>query len=214
MRKDLTKEEIIHALNEAKSAKGAARYLGCSYSHLRRWMKFYDSTTHSNLLEEYNNRGGRGVPRHRSMKHEPLLLEILNGDIDGGIYPIKRIKYRLCEEGYLKEKCNKCGFQERRIIDYRLPLILNFKDKNKRNFRLNNLELLCYNCFFLYVGDAYSEPDITTLESLQAVYRTTELLYQDLDPHVIQRLKEMDNSEAAAKNEYDILAYKYGKPKT
>ncbi len=178
MRKDLTKEEIIHALNEAKSAPGAARYLGCSYSHLRRWMKFYDSNTHSNLLEEFKNRGGKGIPRHRSMRNEPQLLEILNGIIDPTIFPIKRIKYRLCEEGYLKEKCNKCDFHERRVIDYRLPLILNFKDRNKKNFKLENLELLCYNCYCHYVGDAYSEPDITTLESLQSVY-TTKIAIQN-----------------------------------
>ena len=37
-----------------------------------------------------------------------------------------------------------------KIKDYKIPLLLNFKDGNKNNFLLDNLELLCYNDYFLF----------------------------------------------------------------
>ena len=29
----------------------------------------------------------------------------------------------------------ECGFKERRVFDYKMPLLLHFKDKNKKNYR-------------------------------------------------------------------------------
>ena len=45
---------------------------------------------------------------------------------------------------------------KKRVLDYRAPLLLNFIDNNKKNFALDNLEMYCYNCYFLYVGDVFS----------------------------------------------------------
>ena len=57
-------------------------------------------------------------------------------------------------EGYLEEKCAMCGFEERRVLDYKMPLLLHFKDGNKKNYKLDNIELLYYNHYFLNVGDS------------------------------------------------------------
>ena len=43
------------------------------------------------------------------------------------IKPIE-IKNRLIHESLVKEECHCCEFNERRVIDYKVPLILNFKD--------------------------------------------------------------------------------------
>ena len=45
----------------------------------------------------------------------------------------------------------RSGYQERRLYDYEVPLKINFIDDNKSNFSLNNIQLLCYNCYFLHV---------------------------------------------------------------
>ena len=37
------------------------------------------------------------------------------------------------------EECAECGFKERRVLDYKMPLILHFKDKNKKNYRQENI---------------------------------------------------------------------------
>jgi hypothetical protein len=45
-----------------------------------------------------------------------------------------------------------------------VPLVLNFKDGNKKNWTLENLELLCYNHYFLYVGNIFTDKQIQHLE--------------------------------------------------
>ncbi len=58
----------------------------------------------------------------------------------------------------------KYQFAERRVLDYKVPLILNFKDGNKKNWTLDNLELLCYNHYFLYVGNIFTNKQIQHIE--------------------------------------------------
>jgi len=59
----------------------------------------------------------------------------------------------LIREGLIKEECHNCGFCEQRITDLRVPLKLLHEDGNKKNHLLDNLKLLCYNCWFLTVGN-------------------------------------------------------------
>ena len=39
--KPYSKQQILGAMAKTKSVKAAARYLNCSYHHLKRWMKLY-----------------------------------------------------------------------------------------------------------------------------------------------------------------------------
>jgi len=59
----------------------------------------------------------------------------------------------LLENGYLQEKCNNCGFDERRVTDFRVPLVLDFLDGDKKNHNYDNLRMLCFNCSFLINGN-------------------------------------------------------------
>ena len=56
----------------------------------------------------------------------------------------------------MRSECYKCGFHERRASDTKQPFLLNFKDKNKNNWNKDNLEILCYNCYFIYIDDVFS----------------------------------------------------------
>ena len=50
--KPFTKDQILNAMDKTKSVKSAARYLNCSYQHLKKWMKeFKDSETGLTLFE-------------------------------------------------------------------------------------------------------------------------------------------------------------------
>ena len=121
--KPFTKDQILNAMDKTKSVKSAARYLNCSYQHLKKWMKeFKDSET--------------GL----------TLLEVIEGRIDAAHFHPDKLKYRMIEGGYLKEECNNCGFHESRVLDGKLPLLMHFKDGNKQHYGLNNVHLLCYNC--------------------------------------------------------------------
>ena len=38
-----------------------------------------------------------------------------------------------------KEKCNSCGFEERRVTDHKVPLVLDFIDGNRK---ITNMKIL------------------------------------------------------------------------
>ena len=46
--------------------------------------------------------------------------------------------------------------------------MLNFKDGNKKNWQLENIEPLCYNCYFLNVGNVWSENQLQQMEDYNA----------------------------------------------
>ena len=62
------------------------------------------------------------------------------------------LKDRLIRMGYIEECCHNCGYSEKRITDNKIPLILEYKDENLSNRKLENLYLLCYNCHFQLIG--------------------------------------------------------------
>jgi hypothetical protein len=102
-----------------------------------------------------------------------------------------KVKKRLFEEGYLQEECTLCGFNERRITDYKIPLLLNFKDKNTKNYRLDNLQVLCYNHYFLTVADVFNTADISQIEDSVPKNNTSEAINWELDDYQLEQLKQL-----------------------
>ena len=49
----LTKESIISAMDKTKSVRAAARYLNCSYQHIKKWMKLYVYSNGVSLFHKY-----------------------------------------------------------------------------------------------------------------------------------------------------------------
>jgi len=186
----LTKEQILAAMAKTKSNAAAARYLNCSYVHYKKWAKVYESDTHDNLFEQHKNQSGIGIPKFlRVGKKEPALLDIIEGRANAASFTPDKIKYRLITEGYLEERCAMCGFEERRVLDYKMPLLLNFKDNNKKNYKLDNIELLCYNHYFLNVGDIFTEKQIQGIEDHKSVNQGK--VDWEVDDYHLQRLKEL-----------------------
>jgi len=167
--KPLLKSDIERAMAMTKSNRAAARYLHCSYIHYKKWAKNYktdDNDPNSlTLFEQHKNQSGKGIAKFLSNKgKEPALMDVIEGRVPIDSYTPEKLKNRLIQESYLQECCVKCQFAERRVIDYKVPLILNFKDGNKKNWSLNNLELLCYNHYFLYVGNVFTNKQIQHIE--------------------------------------------------
>jgi hypothetical protein len=191
---DFTKEQIINAMDKTKSVRGAARYLNCSYQHLKKWMKFYkDEATGKTLFELHKNQSGKGIPKFLSHapfgRKEPAILDIINGVVDPSNFNPQKIKYRLIEGGYLKEECNQCGFNERRVLDYKIPLLLHFKNGNKQNYTIGNVEMLCYNCYYLSVGDLFTGKQVEGIEDHKPVNNAQ--VDWEVDPYTLERLKEL-----------------------
>ena len=163
-----TKQQVLAAMSKTKSNKAAARYSNCSYVHWKKWAQFYKGEDGRSLFEIHKNQAGKGIPKFLSNtpfgRKEPALLDIIEGRIDASHFNPQKIKHRMIESGYLKEECYKCGFHERRVLDYKVPLMMHFKDGNKQHYNLGNVEMLCYNCTFLTVGDLFTGKQIENME--------------------------------------------------
>ena len=189
-KKILTKDQILRAMKYTKSNMAAARFLGCSYPHYKQYAKLYKNEDGKTLFEVHLNRQGKGISKHLYKKKDITpIMDILEGRVDVSNYSPKELKERLIHEALIKEECNRCGFNERRVVDYKVPLILNFKDGNKKNWKLENLELLCYNCYFLTVGDIFNDKQIKGLEDHKPV-NNSEVDWE-LDDYQKQRLEEL-----------------------
>jgi len=204
--KPLSKEQILGAMSQTLSNRAAARWLNVSYIHYKKWAKNYDATEegYENLFTQHLNQSGKGIPKFLSNSgKEPALLDIIEGRVDVSSFNPEKIKYRLVTEGYLLEECSNCKFNERRVLDYKIPLLLHFKDKNKKNYRKENIEFLCYNHYFLTVGDIFSDKQVQGIEDYKPV--NEGLVTWEVDDYHLKRLSEL-GLDIPDSDDYDIVA--------
>ena len=198
-KKFLSKEQIVAAQGKTLSNMAAARYLHVSYQHYKKYAKMYT------LFEDHKNQSGKGIPKYlKGPKKMPHMKEIIEGRIAASSFNPNKLKYALIEQGYIAEECVSCKFKERRVLDYKIPLLLHFKDNNSNNYSLNNVQLLCYNHYFLQVGDIFNKQDVKQLESKQEHYGTSETIEFEVDDYHLQRLKELglDGEDEDDPNQY------------
>lgn len=188
--KILTKEAILRAQKTTRSNMAAARYLHVSYNHYKKYAKMYKDEDGVALLEVHKNQEGKGIPKFAlAGNNEIPLMDLLEGRVPIEHFDPRKIKARLLSEGKLVEVCSNCGFSERRVTDQKVPVILNFKDGNKKNWHLDNLEFLCYNHSFLY---AASPIDEKRAEAMEDYVKTVEdEPTWELDEYHIEHLKEL-----------------------
>ena len=193
-KKILTKDQILRAMKHTKSNMAAARFLGCSYPHYKIYAKLYKNEDSKPLFEVHLNRQGKGISKHLYKKKDITpIMDILEGRVEVSNYSPKELKERLIHEALIKEECYCCEFNERRVLDYKVPLILNFKDGNKKNWKLENLEALCYNCYFLNIGNVWSENQLQQMEdySLKNKFKNDPKPDLEIDEAHKEHLKEL-----------------------
>ncbi len=142
----LLESEIKEAQKHCENATACAKYLDVGYSSYKKWSKIYGIFK--------TNPWGKGNKKKywAPDKGRYPLNQILEGKFPD--YPIYRLKDLVIRSKTKEAKCENCGFSERRITDEKMPLLISFKDGNEKNHKLDNIELLCYNCMFL-MGRGY-----------------------------------------------------------
>jgi hypothetical protein len=185
---------ILAAMGKTKSNRSAARYLNCSYQHYKKWAKFYEATDpqYPNLFDQHKNQSGKGIPKFLSNgnpRKDFALLDIIEGRIDPSSFNPNKIKYKLIQEGFIKEECSSCGFKEYRLLDYKMPLVMHFKDGNKQHYRLENIQMLCYNCYYLYQGDLFTSKQLEGMED--HLNKNQSQVDWEVDSYTQERLKEL-----------------------
>ena len=117
-----------------------------SYNTYKKWAKYYG------IFEQHLNQEGKGVRKGWASYKVPL-EDILSGKRQ----PPKRhthsiTKKRLIEEGYFQEECSHCGYNEVNLSTEKVCLNIDFIDGDAKNFKIDNLRLLCPNCYLSYNG--------------------------------------------------------------
>ena len=189
--KILKKEDLQRAIKMTRSNRAAARYLHVSFTHYKKYAKTYtDEDSGSSLYELHKNQAGKGIPKFLSNGgKEPPIMDLIEGRIPVEHFDPKKIKQRIIFEALIEEKCAYCGFSERRVLDTKVPLVLNHKDGNKKNWNLDNIEFLCYNHAFLYATSPITDKQVEAMEDY--VDKNVEEVNWELDEHHIEHLKEL-----------------------
>jgi len=199
----ISKEDIIRAMKVTKSNAAASRYLHCSPQHYRKFAKvFVDDATGQTLFELHKNQQGKGIRKHFGGK-EPNLGELMSGETYVDSYDLNRYKARLVQEGVVKEECCRCGHKEQRVSDYKSPLLIAFKDYNKKNWKIGNIEMLCYNCYFLYVGDVFDKKQIEGIQEDKHI-PTTQQVDWEMDDNMLEHFRELGLVEEDPDDDYIV----------
>jgi hypothetical protein len=211
--KHITKEQCEVAMKQTRSVMAAAKYLNCSYQHLKRFMKAYkDEETGLSLFELHKNQCGKGIPKFLNNSKFGKIApveDIVNGRIDASSFNPEKLKFKLVEAGYMLEQCYYCGFNEKRNIDGKIPLIMVFLNKHKYDFTDGNAQLCCYNCYFIQVGNVFTERDLDALESHQATYKTSEMVDFQVDEYTKKRLEELGGFDTRVEDDpYSLVSRK------
>ena len=191
--RDLSETVIRNAMKHTQSNLQAARYLNLTIETYRKYAKLYvDKETGKTLYDLHKNMYGKGVKKI-SWRHE-LSVAKLNEIVSSESYRAvnrEKLKGRLIYEGILRMECYKCGYHQKRVIDYKQPLVLSFKDGNKNNWRIENLEMVCYNCYFLYVGNLFTEKQINRLEDSNAPLVKKAEVDFEIDDSFLQHFRDL-----------------------
>jgi len=159
----LLESQIRYACENTTSNSEAAKWLRISFSTWKKYAKSYiDESTGKTLFDLHKENGFAKrliLPQTRYRRKASAPWAFQPTPIDE-IFANKHPKYghhafktRLIKEGWIQERCSCCGFQERRQYDYEIPLKMHWVDGNKQNYALENIQLLCYNCYFINVGN-------------------------------------------------------------
>ncbi len=144
-RKVLTKNLILKAQENTKSAAEASRWLNVSYNTYKKWAQYYK------VFEQHKNQEGVGIKKGLEY-YKVSLEEIFEGRSLPKRYSLATLKNRLIDEGYTLEECSNCGYNEVNMVTGRVCLSLDFIDGNKENKQLDNIRLLCPICYLSFNG--------------------------------------------------------------
>lgn len=138
----LLKSEIEEAQQHEIFARGQARYLGVSFSNLKKYSKLYG------IYKPNPNIKGKKQLRADPTRGKYPLIKVLTGEYNGNLSITNAIvRHKLIKGGIFPAECKQCGYNKIRL-DGKMALLLDHMDGDQKNFKQDNLQLLCYNCMF------------------------------------------------------------------
>lgn len=202
--KIILQSQIEAAMKLTRSNRAAAEYLRVSYNLYKKYAKLYKDSNGVCLFDLHVNQSGTGISKTHVSQKRFKLDEVLLGKYPQ--YPREKLLRRMVISGYITEKCNHCGYCQKRPTDLKTPLMLHHLNGNSTDHRRENLEILCYNCYFVLVGDlnrrdlktyAYDRPEevVHTSQVLDSAESMEVLNAMDLlsDEEKMELIKNLNN---------------------
>lgn len=152
----ILESRLKYALERTRSISEAARYLNYSRNTIYKYMKLYGIP-----YENYSNKPGLGIIKGR-IASKYKLRDILEGKHNGIKFDKSKLIVRLIRDLFFEEKCEVCGLDEKRIIDEKVPLLIDNINADRSDWRQENLRFLCYNCYFYNVGNVFGQKNEKT----------------------------------------------------
>ena len=140
--KYITEHDIRVAQSIASCASDAARKLNVDYLTYKKWCKRMGIP---HLVPLSHNRPKIVIDPNSGPRP---IEKIINGEFP--TYSYHLIKPKLIRAGIKEDKCDICGYTEKRITDNKTPIIITFRDGNRTNHLLSNIQFMCYNCAHNY----------------------------------------------------------------
>ena len=150
----LSKSRIEWAIHNTQSMTQAAKLLGIAYNTFKKYAEQYK------LFQPAENKGPHSAPLHFDWNKRAN--DILDGKHPN--YPVQKLQWLLLREGKLPAQCNECGHDKERF-DNKRPLLIDFIDKDIHNHEIENLRMLCYNCYFILDRPMLKMTPQNTMES-------------------------------------------------
>lgn len=166
----LLEHEISHIcfnVPNILSNRAAAEYLNVSFNRWKKYASLYiDKESNKSyfqlLLDRSNKLKGNRLLRlkelHRKKNWDAwyvnnIINKLNNNDLDIKIYTHKRLKEFLISNNLLNARCACCGYGEKNLVTNKVPLLIDHINNDWKDFKVDNLQLLCFNCFFQLVGN-------------------------------------------------------------
>lgn len=161
---NLTESQIRYAMSMTASNKQAAAFLNLTFNTWKKYAKkFIDQESGKSLFELHKGLGAdkrkkeittNKVKNQDRRRFDSGYREKLDDILEGKYpwYQPRKLRKRLFLSNKIPLICSCCGWTEGRVTDGNVPLLLVFKDGNWRNKLLENITLMCFNCYFLRVG--------------------------------------------------------------
>ena len=140
----ITKKMVEDSQTVTKSNAAASRWLGVHYLTYRKYAKIYG------LWDQHLNQAGFGIKKGYGKYRKPLdeLLSLKRKVKLTRSY----LKKRLVDDSWVEEECSSCGYNEIVIKKNNVALLIDYINGDYNDTSLENIRLLCPNCYLSYNG--------------------------------------------------------------
>lgn len=212
--KIFSEQQIRGFMAKTRSNAAAARFAGVTPKIYKKYASLYkDEKSGKNLWDLHSESKARvkkfyakGIGGVRISGGRDHLQKILNGEvIHIERYDVNVFKRALISNLFFEEKCNRCGYNEKRIYDLTVPLLMHFKNGSKKCWIYENIEFVCHNCYYLYIDDVYKGRTIKDQEIFVESRQPDETW--ELPAHMKEHLRELGLLEEEDKSQDDKNNY-------